>query len=184
MLGSRLQQRCAIRAQRLHYSTSLVKCEAAAAEKENIAMPTPMSIGFETTYQKANESGGKRPLVIVAGWLGAKPKQLKPYLNFYHERNMDTISFAVGPHHVLDPKKGMAQMEKLLSTVTPQLGSDEEKKDVIKIDEPSALVFHHFSVGGYLYGQCLIAMNRDLEQLQVHYIHYATLYTNLWPSIP
>jgi hypothetical protein len=72
-------------------------------------------------------------------------------LEFYHKRNIDTISFAVGPHHVLRPELGLKQMEKVLAYVS-EGGSTEVK-------EPSAIVFHHFSVGGFLYGQALLAMD-------------------------
>ena len=71
---------------------------------KDLAMPTPLSIGFDVKYHKSDAiTTGPRPLCIVAGWMGAKERQLKPYLSFYHKRGIDTLSFAVGPNHVLFP---------------------------------------------------------------------------------
>jgi hypothetical protein len=67
--------------------------------EKDIQMPTPLSLGFDIKYQAAPISASvrqKRTIAIVAGWMGAKEKQLKPYLKFYHDRGIDTISFAVG----------------------------------------------------------------------------------------
>ena len=135
---------------------------------------TPMSLGFDMKYQVANGKGGSalRPLVVVAGWMGAKERQMKPYLNFYHERGIDTISFAVGPNHVLRPAKAMEQMVAVLNCISAahngHAKATAHSKHNIMIHKPSALVFHHFSVGGFLYGQALIAMEehphlKDIE---------------------
>ena len=83
--------------------------------EKDVQMPTPLSIGFDLTFQQANSNatnpdGTKRPIAVVAGWLGAKPRQLRPYLEFYHKNNIDTLSFAVGPHHIMFPAKAEEQM--------------------------------------------------------------------------
>ena len=88
--------------------------------EKDVQMPTPLSIGFDLTFQQANSNatnpdGTKRPLAVVAGWLGAKPRQLRPYLEFYHKNNIDTLSFAVGPHHILFPSKAEEQMVRITS---------------------------------------------------------------------
>lgn len=114
---------------------------------ENVSMPTPLSLGFNMTYQPAlNDPDESRPLIVVAAWMGATQKQLKPYLKFYHEKNFSTLSFAVGPHHVLFPNKAMSQMEQVVQNVS------ENNRDV---------TFHHFSVGGFLYGQLLQVLKSD-----------------------
>jgi len=119
---------------------------------KSIQMPTPLSIGFDMTYQQAssNVEEGNRPMVVIAGWMGAKEKQLKPYLSFYHNKNIDTLSFAVGPKHVLFPSEAKKQMESVLGYV-----SDPEKSG---IKTPSCIIFHHFSVGGFLYGLILLLL--------------------------
>ena len=90
--------------------------------EKDVQMPTPLSIGFDITFQQANSNspnpdGARRPLAVVAGWLGAKPRQLKPYLEFYHKNNIDTLSFAVGPHHILFPTKAEEQMVRIVCAV-------------------------------------------------------------------
>jgi hypothetical protein len=128
-------------------------------------MPTPLSLGYDMRYHAALcEDDQPRPLVVVAGWMGAKERQMRPYLDFYHERNMDTISFAVGPNHVLFPEQAMEQMESVLNAVSAArqgvAPSVTVKAPGGKIAKPSMILFHHFSVGGFLFGQALIAMQK------------------------
>jgi len=123
-------------------------------------MPTPLSLGYDMKYHAApgNHGLGARPIVVIAGWMGAKERQMRPYLNFYHERNIDTISFAVGPNHVLFPEKAMQQMEAVLNCVADAHKQQEDAGPKATIGQPSAILFHHFSVGGFLYGQAIQAM--------------------------
>ncbi len=123
-------------------------------------MPTPLSLGYDMKYHAApgNHGLGARPIVVVAGWMGAKERQMKPYLSFYHDRNIDTISFAVGPNHVLSPEKAMKQMEAVLNYVQDAHNQQESSGPKSSIGKPSAILFHHFSVGGFLYGQAIQAM--------------------------
>lgn len=133
---------------------------SAESAPRDIGMPTPLSVGFNMKYSVGcggiNVAGGEqRPLVVMAGWMGAKESQLKPYLKFYHEKNFDALYFAVGPKHVLSPDSAMEHMEFVLSSVADNKG---------EIGDPSKIVFHHFSMGGYLYGQALIAMQNNPEK--------------------
>jgi hypothetical protein len=108
-------------------------------------MPTPLSVGFDLTFQAANDTSNKRPLAIVAGWLGAKPRQLRPYLEWYHAHDIDTLSFACGPQHILFPENAEKQMRKVL----------EFCKSTERAAVRDKLIFHSFSVGGFLFGQML-----------------------------
>jgi hypothetical protein len=110
---------------------------------KDVQMPTPRSLGFSLQYREnlAVQDHDKRTLVVVCGWMGAKESQLKSYIQFYHQQGFDTLSFACGPHHVLLPSQAMKVMEKV---------AEESMKS-----EAKRLVFHHFSMGGYLYGQLL-----------------------------
>ena len=135
--------------------------DTASAPKDT-RMPTPLSLGYDMKYHAApgNHGLGARPIVVIAGWMGAKERQMKPYLNFYHERNIDTISFAVGPNHVLFPHKAMQQMEAVLNCVADAHKQQEDSGPRKSIGQPSSILFHHFSVGGFLYGQAIIAMQK------------------------
>lgn len=121
--------------------------------EKGMEMPTPLSVGFNMKYQQANDLGGKRPLVIIAGWMGAKERQLNPYISFYHKRNIDTLSFAVGPKHVLFPSDSKEQMEKVMDFISNTASSE--------IKSPSCIIFHHFSVGGFLYGLLLLSLKES-----------------------
>jgi hypothetical protein len=102
-------------------SPNAVQSETAGKVKENdpdLAMPTPLSMGFDIKYHPAKEgipSAGqpRRPLAVLAGWMGAKERQLKPYMQFYHKRGIDTLSFAVGPKHILFPQNATKQMQQV-----------------------------------------------------------------------
>jgi hypothetical protein len=95
-------------------SIASIRRYSASSSKEDV-MPTPFSLGHGITVQRAGHESkeGSRPLAIVCGWMGAKPRQLRRYCDFYHERNIDTLSFAVGPKDVLMPKSASKQMERV-----------------------------------------------------------------------
>ena len=123
-------------------------------DSKDIQMPTPLSAGFNMKFQRANEKDNqKRPLVVIAGWMGAKERQLNPYISFYHSKNIDTLSFAVGPKHVLFPYDSKKQMEVVIDFISNP--SDP------RITAPSCILFHHFSVGGFLYGLLLLLLKED-----------------------
>eukprot|EP01036_Dinobryon_divergens_P028536 gene28536-37494_t len=123
-------------------------------DSRDIQMPTPLSAGFDMKFQRANgKNDQKRPLVVIAGWMGAKERQLNPYISFYHSKNIDTLSFAVGPKHVLFPSDSKKQMEAVIDFISNP--SDPS------ITAPSCILFHHFSVGGFLYGLLLLLLKED-----------------------
>lgn len=109
------------------------------------------NLGHGIQFHEATQLKEKRqmPLAVVIGWMGAKPNQLKPYLHFYHQNGIDTLSFAVGPDQVLFPRRAMLQMERVLTKTLEKAVKNKNPRDVI---------FHCFSMGGYLYGQSLRAI--------------------------
>ena len=130
------------------------KSKGEGIDSKDIQMPTPLSAGFNMKFQKANGNNNqKRPLVVIAVWMGAKERQLNPYISFYHSKNIDTLSFAVGPKHVLFPSDSKKQMEAVINFISNT--SDPN------INTPSCILFHHFSVGGFLYGLLLLLLKED-----------------------
>ena len=115
-------------------------------------MPTPYSIGhgIEITKVSKENQGTEPKLAIVCGWMGAKPSQLKRYTSYYHAKGIDTLSFAVGPGHVLFPKTSLEHMKKVVN-------------EAISL-KPTDIIFHHFSVGGFLFGQMLRYLQQNSEQ--------------------
>lgn len=108
--------------------------------------------------------------------MGAKERQMKPYLSFYHEHNIDTISFAVGPHHVLFPSQAEKHMEVVLKLVydinriNNSSSNNKSIEDKVIVHPTNCLLFHHFSVGGFLYGQALLAMKSNPNLNGIHNI--------------
>lgn len=80
-------------------------------------------------------------LVIFCGWMSSTDRQLKNYLEYYHRKGIDTLQFSVGTSHVFNPGEGKKHMEYVLQTTLDL--------------QPQNVVFHHFSIGGFLYGQML-----------------------------
>jgi hypothetical protein len=124
-------------------------------------MPTPLSIGHGLQLRRAQNQSGTHPVVVVIGWMGAKESQLKSYLKFYHEHGFDSVSFAVGPLHVLQPQRAMEYMENVLD-----ITADLSNESVVKSNggKPRDVVFHCFSMGGYLFGQSLVAMQNSSKK--------------------
>ena len=59
--------------------------------------PSPRSLGFDLTHHgvpEQQQTGQRKKLLILCGWMGAKPKQLKTYLKYYQENQFEVISFA------------------------------------------------------------------------------------------
>jgi len=96
------------------------------------------------------DAGNPRPLAVVIGWMGCKDSQIKRYLMHYHDHGFDTLSFAVGPKHIIYPELAMNQMKNVLDELIDNAALKKSSPDVL---------FHCFSVGGFLFGQCLRCMN-------------------------
>ena len=94
--------------------------------------------------------------------MGAKDSQLKSYLGFYHSHGYDTLSFAVGPRHVLFPTEAFKFMENVLKTAL-EVSNEYKKSD--DVSAPIDIVFHSFSMGGYLFGQSLRCIKNNQESL-------------------
>jgi hypothetical protein len=93
--------------------------------------------------------------------MGAKDSQMKPYLKYYHSRGFDTLSFAVGPMHVLFPDKAKSQMNTVL---TQALEHSAEESDAENPAKSNDIVFHSFSMGGYLFGHSLMLIRDNPEK--------------------
>tara|TARA_B110000208_G_scaffold157029_1_gene190586 strand:+ start:49 stop:987 length:939 start_codon:yes stop_codon:yes gene_type:complete len=125
------------------------------------AATTKLSLGHGLTLRTptaaaaaaaAPEEG--RPIAIVAGWLGARERQLRRFSDFYSERGYDVVTFAAGPFDVLMPSRGDRLMRHVMETV--------DKMSAAQADiPPRPVVFHGFSVSGYLYGLALLAIDAE-----------------------
>ena len=96
----------------------------------------------------SDEKCDNKTLVIFCGWMSSTDKQLKTYLKYYHERNFNTLQFSVGPEHIFSAKAGTKHMTDILDIT-------------INTIKPKQILFHHFSIGGFLYGQMLRVLKEN-----------------------
>ncbi|XP_037914255.1 uncharacterized protein LOC119653581 isoform X2 [Hermetia illucens] len=93
-----------------------------------------------------------KPLVVMFSWLLAKQKNLLKYAKLYTDQGYDVLTIEITPWQLLWPTKG-AQL------VTA---------DVVKFLESNAsyspLILHGFSIGGYVWGECMVEMAKDMDR--------------------
>jgi hypothetical protein len=109
-----------------------------------------VDFGDGIILRKVSSEGDPKPIALVCGWMAATQRQMKTYLAWYHKHGIDTLSYSVGPKHVLNPKSASSHMQKVLDTTVSQ--------------NPKDIILHHFSVGGFLCGQALRIMASDREK--------------------
>ena len=128
-----------------------------STETQSVRMPTARSLAFEMKLRQSEggDKGGGRKLAVICGWMGAKDRQLRVYQEYYHRKKFDTLSFACGPQHIIMPSHASKTMASVCDEVV-SLNYD-------------TLVFHHFSMGGYLFGQMLrhLQANEDKRRALV-----------------
>lgn len=105
-------------------------------------------------FESEDKEKKPRPMAVVVGWMLSKDSQMKHYLSHYHKLGFDTLSFGVGPMHILRPEMGMEQMRHVLDTLIEAKETKQSSPEVL---------FHCFSVGGFLFGQCLRCMDAHPE---------------------
>jgi hypothetical protein len=106
----------------------------------------------QINYRPNAKNWEKKKLAIVIGWLGAKDQQMKTYLSYYHSHGFDTLSFAVGPRHIIFPQEATKHMQNVWETA----------EELSPTDTP--ILLHAFSMGGYLFGQSLRCFENQPEK--------------------
>jgi hypothetical protein len=133
------------------------RCFSSSLKHQQLSLPEAIKhhqiVNYRPNLALSNSDpiSKKKKLAVVIGWLGAKDYQMKSYLSFYHHHGFDTLSFAIGPRHILAPAEAMKHMENVWDTAFEQSPDAE-------------IVIHAFSVGGYLYGQSLRCIEKTPER--------------------
>ncbi|XP_055592399.1 transmembrane protein 53-A-like isoform X2 [Uranotaenia lowii] len=96
-----------------------------------------------------------KPTVFIISWLAAKQKHLQKYAKIYIDQGFDVIVAQITPWQLLWPMKGS------------QLVAAEIVKFLKNNEFKNGLIIHGFSVAGYVWGECLVHIARDLNQYQV-----------------
>ncbi|XP_052871711.1 uncharacterized protein LOC128277306 [Anopheles cruzii] len=97
----------------------------------------------------------QKPAVLIISWLNARQKHLLKYAKLYTDQGFDVFATQITPWQLLWPVKGT------------QLVAADIVKFLKNNDFTNGLILHGFSVGGYLWGECLVHIARDLANYQV-----------------
>ncbi|KAH3883741.1 transmembrane protein 53-like [Dreissena polymorpha] len=101
-----------------------------------------------------DQVGGPRPLLLLLGWLFAKPSHLKKFSDFYTEHGFDVMTVRVTLSQLLRPKTVQSLMQHVLD-----LCYEGQRRE-------QPLLCHALSVGGYMYGELLTSLNHFSERYQ------------------
>jgi len=105
------------------------------------------------TLRLKQEAGG-RPLVLILSWLQSKQKHLSKYAELYIHQGFDVLVAQINPWQLLWPVKGS---QLVAQDIVNFLANNEYYRQMI---------LHGFSVGGYVWGECLAHMQKDREKYQ------------------
>ncbi|XP_050098765.1 uncharacterized protein LOC126579323 isoform X1 [Anopheles aquasalis] len=97
----------------------------------------------------------EKPVVLIISWLNARQKHLLKYAELYVDQGFDVFVTQITPWQLLWPVKGT------------QLVAADIVKFLKNNDFKNGLILHGFSVAGYLWGECLVHIARDLPNYQV-----------------
>eukprot|EP00128_Syssomonas_multiformis_P007022 Colp12_sorted_trinity150504_noHs@8292 len=99
-----------------------------------------------------HEQEKNRPLAVLIGWMLSSPKHIQKYCELYHAKGVDTLFCNPGPKHVLFPSVAKGLAKNALDTLC--LPDFKER----------SLIFHGFSVGGYLYATVVETMATQAKE--------------------
>lgn len=145
------------------------------AERRQETVNTPLSLFTCRLKQQCD-----RPAVLIISWLNARQKHLAKYAQLYIDQGFDVFCTHITPWQLLWPVKGTQvsigqpvpfEYKALISRLTHPTISQLVAAEIVKFlknnDFKHGLVLHGFSVGGYLWGECLVHIARDLPNYQV-----------------
>lgn len=96
----------------------------------------------------ASTSTNERKLVVLMSWLEAKEKHIEKYRQFYLDRGFDVLNVKTSA----------------LDLLLPTVGAKKISKDFARFmleKQYSDVLLHGFSVGGYMFGQVLLDIDRQ-----------------------
>lgn len=99
----------------------------------------------------------ERRLVVLMSWLKAKEKHIEKYRQFYLDRGFDVLNVKTSPRDLL----------------FPTIGAKKISKDFIRFmaeKQYSNVVVHGFSVGGYMFGEVLLELEKMDAKVKQNFI--------------
>lgn len=126
--------------------------------KETVEKTGTQSAATTKYYgQSFNEAvpsaASERKLVVLMSWLEAKEKHIEKYRQFYLDRGFDVLNVKTSP----------------LDLLLPNVGAKKISKDFVRFlveKQYSDVVLHGFSVGGYMFGQVLLDIDKQHEEIR------------------
>ncbi|GER36211.1 alpha/beta-Hydrolases superfamily protein [Striga asiatica] len=110
----------------------------------------------------AVHDGGPEIAVVILGWLGAKPKHLRRYVELYNAKGIHAVTFVASVMDVLSfdlGKKLEARVKQLADELVSWLSSESGRD--------RCLIFHTFSNTGWLaYGAILDTLKNRQDLLE------------------
>jgi hypothetical protein len=121
---------------------------------------TPFSRGTKLTLTKTSStvalnSTKQKPLVLLSGWMGSTPRHLRRIKEHSDDHGVDTYSFSAGPREVVFPQHAKSLMESNMDAVIEEIG-----------DSDRPIIFHGFSMSGFLWGNALLSMDKYPERFE------------------
>eukprot|EP00736_Rhodelphis_marinus_P000673 Rmarinus@m.14187 len=132
-------------------AVAMNRLAVSTTQRSSISSSAPALARVPLIYSPCGEEKNReeKPLVVLIGWLGSHPKNLRRYKTIFHENNMDTLQVHPGWDIVLAPKRGKIIADKLLRELhKPEF-----------VDRP--ILLHAFSIGAYMWGHVLKHMRNN-----------------------
>lgn len=108
---------------------------------------------YGQSFNETAATASERRLVVLMSWLQAKEKHIEKYRQLYLERGFDVLNVKTSP----------------LDLLLPTIGAKKISKDFVRFmaeKQYSDVVLHGFSVGGYMFGQVLLDVDREEDQVR------------------
>ncbi|EAT39479.1 AAEL008742-PA [Aedes aegypti] len=90
-----------------------------------------------------------KPLVLILAWLQATEKHLRKFAEFYVEQGFEVLVAHISPWQLMWPVHGT---QAVACDIVKFLKNNDLERGV---------VLHGFSVGGYLWGECLVKIHEN-----------------------
>lgn len=129
--------------------------ESLVIEQQNEEEVQPISkYNKHQTFEEAIATPtSQRKLVVLMSWLEAKEKHIDKYRHFYLERGFDVINVKTSPWDILLPN----HCAKQISEDCVKFLIEKQYKDVL---------YHGFSVGGFMFGQVMLHIQRQEPEIR------------------
>lgn len=108
---------------------------------------------YGQSFNETLATSTERRLVVLMSWLEAKEKHIEKYRQFYLDRGFDVLNVKTSP----------------LDLLLPNVGAKKISQDFVRFlveKQYSDVVLHGFSVGGYMFGQVLLDIDKEEEQVR------------------